>query len=136
MRKISTTFLISVLKMFSLFTAYLFINKWQLCINTLDVSISKDNWWLPLPISEMKGILCEIAKINWSRKLLAFPLLVSHGWRLPLTIQQMKTYERWQGGKKSKQAADHLFTTGDLVTVAVSHIKSLNSVSTHLPAGR
>lgn len=83
-----------MLNMFLLFIAQLFINKWQLYINKVGLSISKDNWWLPLPISEMKGILSKIAKIYWPRKLLAFPLPVSHGRRLPLTIQQMKTYER------------------------------------------
>lgn len=59
--------------MFLLFIAKLFINKWQLFTNKVGLSISKDNWWLPLLISKMEGILSKIAKIYWLRKLLAFP---------------------------------------------------------------
>lgn len=73
-----------------LFTTWLFINKWQMCPNKEGLSISEDNWWLPLPTSEVKGILNKIAKIYWLRKLLPSLFPVSHGRRLPLTTQQMK----------------------------------------------
>lgn len=105
-----------------LFTSWLFINKWQTCPIKKAWAFQKTtggfHYW---------EVRCEGFSVRLQRlwKLLPSLLPVSHGRRLPLTTQQMKTQGKWQGGKPAS-SQENQFAAGGLET-GVPHIKSSSS---------